>query len=222
MCPVKPKAVFVETNWVVDIIAPAHLQSPQALQLLEQANGGEFALYVPAICLAEARETVPRRFTPRSRSEDFRKFVRWARETAQISTVDAEAAFRVFEKFDGLVAHELTKVSSKLKALFHNPGLHIFPLSEQMLERQVELGSLDVLLKPYDLAILSAILVQAEALNAELGWTGFCELDSDLQPWDKTGQLKPLLSNLYRKSHIWVYPNFLLDEIAQLPANWNT
>jgi predicted nucleic acid-binding protein len=56
---VKPKAVLVETNWVVDFIAPAHLQSPQAVQLLQRAQAGEFELYVPAICLTEARETVP-------------------------------------------------------------------------------------------------------------------------------------------------------------------
>ncbi len=60
----KPQAVFVETNWVVDIVAPAHLQSQQASQLLSLAEAGEFELYLPAICLTEARETIPRRFTP--------------------------------------------------------------------------------------------------------------------------------------------------------------
>jgi predicted nucleic acid-binding protein len=84
---VKPSVVLVETNWVVDIIAPAHLQSPQATQLLQRAESGEFQLCVPAICLAEARETVPRRFTPRSRSEDLRAFVRWARAEARVNSV---------------------------------------------------------------------------------------------------------------------------------------
>lgn len=51
-----PKVVLVETNWVVDIIAPAHLQSPQAVSLLQRADAGELKLFVPAICLAEARE----------------------------------------------------------------------------------------------------------------------------------------------------------------------
>jgi hypothetical protein len=70
---VKPKPVLVEINWVVDVIAPAHLQSPQAIQLLQRAQAGEFKLYVPAICLTEARETIPRRFSPRSSSDDLRK-----------------------------------------------------------------------------------------------------------------------------------------------------
>jgi len=41
---VTPQAVFVETNWVVDVIAPAHLQSLKAIQLLEGANSGLFDL----------------------------------------------------------------------------------------------------------------------------------------------------------------------------------
>ncbi|WP_168495368.1 hypothetical protein [Anabaena sp. UHCC 0204] len=40
----KPQAVFVETNWVVDILKPEHLQTPQAAQLLELAEAGEFEL----------------------------------------------------------------------------------------------------------------------------------------------------------------------------------
>jgi hypothetical protein len=31
-----PKSIFVETNWVVDVVAPAHLQSPQAAELLKK------------------------------------------------------------------------------------------------------------------------------------------------------------------------------------------
>lgn len=217
----KPNIVLVETNWVVDVTAPAHLQSPQAIQLLQRANAGEFQLFVPAICLTEARETVPRRFTPRSRSEDLRKFVRWARNKGRINREDAEAAFRVFNQFDGLVANELTKVSERLEMLASHPGLSIFPLSEPMLERQVTIGAMGISLKPYDLAILAAVLVKSEELRQDgYLWVGFCELDSDLQPWDKLGARKPILSNLYNDSRVWVYGDFLLEEINKLPEDW--
>lgn len=219
----KPRAVLVETNWVVDVTAPAHLQSPQAIQLLQRADAGEFQLFVPAICFAEARETVPRRFAPRSRSEDLRKFVRWARDEGRVSQEDAKAAFRVFNQFDGLVANELTKVSERLDFLFSHPGLSIFPLSEPMLERQVSIGAMGLTIKPFDLAILAAVLVEAEELQKEgHPWIGFCELDSDLQPWDKSGGRKPILSNLYNSSRIWVYGDFLLGEIHELPEDWDT
>ena len=42
----KPQAVFVETNWVVDIVAPAHLQSPQVSQLLSLAEAGELMFFL--------------------------------------------------------------------------------------------------------------------------------------------------------------------------------
>ena len=219
----KPKVVLVETNWVVDVAAPAHLQSPQAIQLLRQADAGEFKLHVPAICLAEARETIPRRFTPRSRSEDLRKFVRWARDEGRVSAEDAKAAFRIFDQFDGLVANELTKVSERLDALAKHPGLSTFPLSEPMLEQQMSIGAMDLSLKPYDLAVLAAVIVKSEELQQEgHPWVGFCELDSDLQPWDKFGARKPILSDLYDNARIWVYGDFLLEDINKLPDGWAT
>ncbi|MFG6098868.1 hypothetical protein SPB21_26720 [Leptothoe sp. ISB3NOV94-8A] len=217
----KPSIVLVETNWVVDVASPAHLQSPQAIQLLQRADAGEFRLFVPAICLAEARETVPRRFTPRSRSEDLRKFVRWARDEGRINLEDAEAAFRVSNQFDGLVVNELTKVSERLEMLASHPGLSVFPLSESMLERQVTIGAMGLSLKPYDLAILAAVLVKSEELQQDgYPWVGFCELDSDLQPWDRLGTRKPILSNLYNDSRVWVYGDFLLEELNKLPEGW--
>lgn len=218
---VKPKAVFVETNWVVDVIAPAHLQSSQAAQLLLRAEAGEFKLHLPAICLAEARETVPRRFAPRSRSEDLRKFVRWARNESRIPPEDAKAAFRVFEQFDRLVANELTKVAERLHELASHPHLTVFPLSEPMLERQIYIGAVDLSLKPYDMAILAALLVKAEELQQNgYSWVGFCELDSDLQPWDKSGARKPILNDLYNAARIWVYADFLVEDVVQLPEDW--
>jgi hypothetical protein len=221
---VKPQAVLVETNWVVDVIAPAHLQSPQAIQLFQRAQAGEFKLYVPAICLTEARETVPRRFSPRSRSDDLRKFVRWATEEGRVTAEDADAARRVFALFDGLVANELTKVSERLNDLANHPSLNVFPLSEPMLERQISIGAMDDLsLKPYDLAVLAAVIVKSEELQAEgHPWVGFCELDSDLQPWDKSGARKRVLSDLYDDVRIFVYANFLLEDVSELPDGWTT
>ncbi|MDS3859953.1 hypothetical protein RIF25_03935 [Thermosynechococcaceae cyanobacterium BACA0444] len=216
-----PQAVLVETNWVVDVTAPAHLQSSQALKLLQRADEGEFQLFVPAICLMEARETVPRKFAPRAQTEDLRKFVIWARDEGRINLEDEKAAFRVFDKFDGLVTSELTKVSERLDTLAAHPGLTVFPLSQPMLERQISIGAMDIFLKPYDLAILAAVLVKTEELRQEgHSSVGFCELDSDLQPWDKIGASKPALSALYNEARIWVYGDFLVEAVENLPDEW--
>ncbi len=217
----KPEAVLVETNWVVDVIAPAHLQNPQAIELLTRAQAGEFGLYVPAICLIEARETISRRYNPRSQSADLRKFLKWAKIEGKVSPEDANSAFRVFDQFDGLVANELTKVSERLNELANLPHLNVFPLSEPMLERQVAIGALDLSLKPYDLAVLAAVLVKAEELQQQdRSWVGFCELDSDLLPWDKSGDRKSILRDLYDQARIWVYNNFLLEDIDAIPDRW--
>jgi hypothetical protein len=64
-----------------------------------------------------------------------------------------------------------------------------------MLSRSVELSSEDLNLKPYDHAILAAVLVRAEQLRDD-GEEEFyfCELDGDLQPWDKKGAAKQPLT----------------------------
>jgi hypothetical protein len=93
-----------------------------------------------------------------------------------------------------------------------------------MLERQISIGAMDDLsLKPYDLAVLAAVIVKSEELQAEgHPWVGFCELDSDLQPWDKSGARKRVLSDLYDDFRIFVYANFLLEDVSELPDGWTT
>jgi hypothetical protein len=219
---VKPNVILVETNWVVDIVAPAHLQNPQAVELLARAEAGEFELHIPAVCLTEARETIPRRYAPKSRSDDFRKFVTWAKNKGKVNTQDVDAARRVFDKFDGLVKDELMKVPERLGELANHPNLKAFTLSQPMLERQVSIGAMDLNLKPFDLAILAALLVRTEDLQQEgQSWIGFCELDSDLQPWDKFGAPKPILRDLYNASRIWVYADFQVEEVDEFPDDWD-
>jgi hypothetical protein len=102
-------------------------------------------------------------------------------------------------------------------SLRNQPNLNVFPLSEAMLERQVTIGAMDIALKTYDLAVFAAVLVKSEELRRDgCDWVGFCELDSDLQPWDKFGDRKPILSDLYNDSRIWVYGDFLLPEGCKL------
>ena len=71
--------VFVETNWVVGYAAPAHHQHPDARALFERAEAGELRLYLPSVCLSEARFTIPRKLQPRTEADAIRKFLVWAR-----------------------------------------------------------------------------------------------------------------------------------------------
>ena len=90
-----------------------------------------------------------------------------------------------------------------------------------MLERALSLGLERLDLKPFDNAALAAILVRGAEIKktdatAELS---FCESDSDLQPWDSNGNIKPALAKLYEDAHIWVYEDFSMTSPAR-PKAW--
>jgi hypothetical protein len=78
----------------------------------------------------------------------------------------------------------------------------------------------ELALKPFDQAILAAILVRAKELwdEGERDLV-FAELDGDLQPWDRDGNPKLRLIELYNAAHVWVYGDFELLT-PERPANW--
>jgi len=69
--------VFVETNFVVEWAAPAHLRAPAARELVDRAARDELTLYVPAICLSEAGPVLrSERWQPRRDTDPIRSFLR--------------------------------------------------------------------------------------------------------------------------------------------------
>jgi hypothetical protein len=76
--------VFVETNWVVGCAATAHLKIPAALARLERAASEDLKLYLPTICIAEARRPIFERYQPKNEADRVRQFLLWAPETADL------------------------------------------------------------------------------------------------------------------------------------------
>jgi predicted nucleic acid-binding protein len=68
--------VFVETNWLVDYLAPSHRQTPAARSLMDRSRSGELKLYLPAFCIVEARKVIATKFQPRGEADAIRQFVR--------------------------------------------------------------------------------------------------------------------------------------------------
>ena len=89
-----------------------------------------------------------------------------------------------------------------------------------MLEESISLTTEKLDLKPFDTSILSAVLVRTREL-LKMGQTdlAFCELDGDLQPWDRNGNSKPVLTRLYDNARIWVYGEFTMS-VPERPHNW--
>ena len=137
-----------------------------------------------------------------------------------MNAAEDEATRRVLDRMEGRVKADLARLNEAFENLKAANGIEIFNLSQEMLERCADLSYLELHLDPYDQAILAAILVRGEGLLADgVDETAFCELDSDLQPWNKDRNPKERLAELYDKAHIWVYRDFLLQAPAK-PADW--
>src|ERR1017187_2892346 len=212
--------VFVETNWVVAFAAPAHHKNPAASELFNRAANGDLRLYLPVIVVAEARRPILERFQPRIEADRVRQFLLWARDAGLVNAADDEATRRVLDRMESRVKLDLERLDETFEKLKVADGIEIFDLSQEMLLLCAELSYLKLELKPFDQAILAAILVQGKRLLAEgVEETASCELDSDLQPWDKDSNRKERLADLYDSAHIWVYRDFLLQAPPK-PSNW--
>jgi hypothetical protein len=212
--------VFVETNWVVDCTAPAHNKVPAALDLLRRARDGEIQLHVPSICLAEARHPLFTKFQTRQSADRVRQFVTWA-VSANRLTPDQGATIRSgVDLMENVVKTDLQNMGTTLQELAQSPGLEVFPMTPAMLARSTELCFELPELKPWDQAVLAAVLIRADELRqAGERELAFCQLDSDLQPWDKNGDAKPKLTDLYDRANVWVYGDFLMHG-PEMPLNW--
>lgn len=94
-------------------------------------------------------------------------------------------------------------------------------MNEPMLAKVTDLSLEALELKPYDQAILACLLVRAQDLLAsgerELV---FCELDGELQPWDRNGNRKDRLADMYDQVNVWVYGDYLLQN-PPMPPEWH-
>jgi hypothetical protein len=212
------KHVFVETNWVVDYCAPAHQRVLAAIKLLEAARSGTISLHLPAPCLTEARSAIRIKFQPKEANR-LREFLKWAKSNGHLEAKVVEDTRQVLDQFEQLVKQDLDNLEARLEGLKNESGFQIFPLSGEMLERSILLTT-EVDLKPFDNSILAGVLVRAHELLRE-GETdlAFCELDGDLQPWDKNGNTKPALTRLYDDARVWVYGDFTMTT-PEPPENW--
>lgn len=213
--------VFVETNWVFDYAAPGHHKGLEAVSLLERARANELQLHIPALCLTEARHAIMNKCQPRHEVKAIRQFLTRARSEQAVSPEQERATREVLFLFERQIQAEIAKIDEVLGTLHATPWLEQFPLSESMLERAIGLARSKLFLKPFDQAILAAVLVRAE----ELGATGetdlcFCEMDADLQPWDNSGGAKQPLTSLYDKARVWVYGDFNMTP-PERPNGWS-
>jgi predicted nucleic acid-binding protein len=99
--------VFVETNWVVAYSAPAHQQAPAAAKLIDDARAGQLRLYLPALCLTEARHPLRTKYQPRTTADSLRRYLGWATREGRVNDDSARTVRVVLDQYEALVSAEL-------------------------------------------------------------------------------------------------------------------
>lgn len=122
--------------------------------------------------------------------------------------------------FESTVRAELADLNRRLGSLRAEPGVEIFAMRDSYLDLSIELSySLD--LTPFDQAVLASVLGRAREMRVHEGELEmvFCEKDSDLQPWDKDGNRRHALCDMYDELGIWVYGDFDMQWPPK-PEDW--
>ncbi len=204
--------IFVETNWLVAVAAPAHDRIPAALELLDSVRDGRVTIYVPACCIGEARKTIRQKLQPKE-ADRLRRFVRWAVEQRLLDHETAESARTMLSSFQGRVASELAGLNDTLRDITSAAGVEVVPLDSAVLDMSVELHFKEIELSEFDRAVLAVVLIKGKSPR-DGGETdvNFCELDSKLWPLDKRNpQARAELKKLYDDAGVRVYSDFTLQ-----------
>jgi predicted nucleic acid-binding protein len=174
--------VFVESNWIVDVCVPTFRRSPEALALLKEAARGQVEIHVPHICFREAKAVILRKHQPKEHSA-LQQFRKWTKEQQLIDESTSITVNSFLQLFSNTVTTELNQIDQRLLDVQNAPGVDVFALDEQMLERSIALRTEvpDPPLKPFDESILAAVLVRASTLPPGTR-RAFCTLDLDLSP----------------------------------------
>ena len=210
--------VLVETNWVFAVATPSHYRVPAALDLLARAGRGEFVLEIPSFCLSEARDPI-RRKQPRIEADAIRSFLSWGQGVGAVAIGDAEAARRVLAQYEAHVRSELGDLDATLGRFRAAAGVNVFAMTDDMLARATDDRLLRLGLQPFDLAVLASVLGRAKTLRVSgADDVVFCELDSDLQPWNRDGNRRGDLASLYDEAGVQVRGDFLVPGVNEVAA----
>lgn len=129
-----------------------------------------------------------------------------------MSKAHSKVIVSFFDQYQKDVRADLGAIDQRLDDLLAEDGVHGFALDDDMLERVLTIRHLpDVQqLKPFDEAILAAVLVSSERLREDsVHDVRFFTKDSDLWPWrPKQDGIRADLKKLYDDANVWVQSNY--------------
>jgi hypothetical protein len=208
--------IFVETNWLVAVAAPAHNRPPAAIELLDSAKDGRIRIYVPACCIGEAKKTIRQKYQPKE-ADRLRSFVRWAFEQKLLDHEAVQSARTMLATFQEHVTSELAGLNDTLRDITTASGVEVLRLDDAMLNKSLELHFEEIQLSEFDRAILSAVLIKGRSLrDGGEADVNFATLDSKLWPWEKrTGKERAEFRKLYDDAGVKVYSDFTLTSLER-------
>jgi hypothetical protein len=203
-----PAHVFVETNFLFGIFRMPSKRHRDALALKARFDAGEIKLYVPYVCLQEARNLIAKSL-PSNRCSDLLEFHRFATGTGTATWDFGEvkklldAATGEVSRTKAVFARELTDFAAALGDGVLHGTKEVFDFLESL-----ELD--DDTLKYNDKLVLASLLVKAKQLKAAgVERLFFASVDkSDFQPTVH----RPKLTRHYNDAGLVFVPNFVLPD----------
>jgi len=180
------KHVFVETNFLVEVLRPLPTPQKRARDLLKRREQGEITLYIPWCSVTKVRRTlidIIRRDL--GFHDEMQRFAGLQMKAAREAKREAGFDNREIKKLKALAENATTEaIKSKNDRISHLvASLEIIQPSERVIEKTMEVCDIKTL-KPFDEMVLGAVLARAEELQqAGERDLHFCTLDkSDLGP----------------------------------------
>lgn len=190
--------VFVETNFLVDVLRP--LPSHHALALLDRHGRGEVQLWLPWCCAAESARTLPRVIDGDLGFAD--SMIRFAAAEYQRAprSFDKSAIDALRDRARAAQRTALETLSDRIRALVDR--LNVIGPSPEVVNKTLRLFPVKQL-NPFDEMVAGAVLAKASELRGSGGQPiYFCELDKDLSG------THPTLSKAYGEHGLTVLSSF--------------
>ncbi len=170
---------FVDTNWLVGVLAPVWFQDPIAVDMLEQHREGKLRIRLVKIAVLEARKVLSHRFKIQRLGETDSYFEWMSNHFPDFAAQHAAARNQVFNLFQEHASHWRLK----LESLEGELAEFAVPFDEAAMDEEFAMWPANLGLEPFDSAILSSILAAARR-SPELDAKSkryFWSLDKDMR-----------------------------------------
>jgi len=207
--------VFVESNFLFGVFCMPSKRHRDALALKARLDADEVKLYVPYLCLQEARYLIAKNLPSHRRWDQLLEFHRFAVGTGT-ATWDFAEVKKLLDAAAGEVNRTKAVYQQELAAFATALGDGILHGTKEVFDFLESLDLDDDNLKYNDKLILASVLWKANELKgSEPGRLFFASLDkSDLQPTDH----RPKLARYYNEAGLVFVPNFVLPNPPASPV----